>query len=360
MSKRSGQSEVSRRKFLSTGLETVAAGFAAFGGLGGVVAERVLRTVDRVHAAVRGTLRGPWQVYPNNPILAPEQPGCWDSCALGTMTVVRVANVYHMYYEAWGKQGKGYKGYNLCDYSTLQIGHAVSRDGAHWTKDPANPVLPHGTGNDWDRDGTWDPSVLYEDGQFKMWYGGGIDPNCDWGYATSRDGVHFVKHGRLSHLGHVEDDHVVHDPTSGSYFMYYWDRAYAPHGLFCAVSPNETDFDFANARNIHINGLPNNFMYKFPNVFKDGGMWNMYFGRFVPPGCKGCWTGYATSQDGLLWQVQDPHVMLCHDAFVLKVTNNRYFLYFGPDGYFDQKGCDIRLAQLGVSARPSIAERRAR
>lgn len=319
------------------------AGFAAFGGFHGIIEGRGIGPADRVHTAVRWASRGRWQAYPRNPILAPGPPGSWDSGALGTMTAVGVGNLYHMYYEAWEKRGKGY---SASDYSTLQIGHAVSRDGVHWTKDPANPVLPRGTGNVWDRDGTWDPSVIYEEGLFKMWYGGGIDPHCNWGYATSEDGVHFVKHGRLSHLGHVEDDHVVHDPTSGRYFMYYWNRKYEPYGLFSAVSPNETDFDFADARPIHVNGLPYHSMYKFPDVFKDGGQWNMYFGRFVRPACKGCWTGYATSHDGLRWQVQNPHVMLCHDAFVLKVTNDLYLMFYGPDGYFDQRGCDIRLAVL--------------
>jgi hypothetical protein len=344
--KKSGQSEVSRRKFLSTGAGTVAAGFAAFGGLGGIVPGTIVGNIAAGHAAAGPASPGRWQVYPQNPILAPGQPGSWDSGALGTMTTVKAGNVYHMYYEAWGRRGKAYSD---SDYSTLQIGHAISQDGIHWTKDPANPVLPHGTGNDWDRDGTWDPSVIYEDGLFKMWYGGGLDPHCDWGYATSNDGVHFVKHGQLSHLGRVEDDHVVHDPSSGRYFMYYWNRAHEPYGLFCAVSPNEIDFDFPRARPIHINGLPYPAMYKFPDVFQDGGRWNMYFGSFVRPACRGCWTGYATSQDGLHWQVQDSHVMLCHDASVLKVTDNLYFLYFGPDGYFDQKGCDIRLAVLNGS-----------
>src|ERR1017187_4752789 len=68
--------------------------------------------------------------------------------------------------------------------------------------------------------GSWDPFVLYEDGVFKMWYGGGENTHCDWGYAVSADGMHFVKKGQLSHLGNVEDDHVVHDKATGRYFMY--------------------------------------------------------------------------------------------------------------------------------------------
>jgi hypothetical protein len=109
--------------------------------------------------------------YPNNPVLSPGPEGSWDAGALGSMTVLKVKNIYHLYYvyyEAWGVRGN-----NSTDYNTLQIGQATSRDGVHWTKDPANPVLPKGTGDDWDRDG-WDPFVLYEKGVFKMWYGGGI------------------------------------------------------------------------------------------------------------------------------------------------------------------------------------------
>ena len=76
------------------------------------------------------------------------------------------------------------------DYRSLQIGHATSRDGLHWTKDPANPVLPKGTASAWDREGTWDPFVLHEDGVFKMWYGDGMDDHGGWGYAVSTDGMH--------------------------------------------------------------------------------------------------------------------------------------------------------------------------
>lgn len=283
---------------------------------------------------------GGWQKYTYNPVIPLGTAGAWDGGAIGSMTVVKVGEIYHLYYEAWGVRGDSDK-----DYSTLQIGHAISTDGIHWVKDPTNPVVPKGTGNDWDRNGTWDPSVIYENGVFKMWYGGGMDPYCDWGYAISTDGVHFIKHGRLSHLGHVEDDHVVHDRASGCYFMYYWDRQHEPEGLYCAQSRDETNFDFANARPIYLKGVPyQTTMYKFPNVFQENGQWVMYFGEFIRPSCTGCWTGYATSKDGLNWQVQNPQVMLCHDAFVVKMAYNLYYMYYGPDGYFDQKGCDIRLA----------------
>ncbi len=297
-------------------------------------------TVRAARRAVAWAAPGRWQVYTNNPIVSPGPSGSWDAGAIETMTVVRVGDVYHMYYEGWAK------GPNGGGLGAIQIGHATSSDGVHWTKDPANPVLRPGPGNDWDKKGVWDPSAIYEDGLFKLWYGGSGSNGDNWGYATSTDGTHFVQlGGQLSNLGHVEDDHVVHDPTSGRYFMYYWNRQYEPEGLYCAQSPNETNFDFADAQPIHLVGVPyTNTMYKFPNVFQEGGQWYMYFGEFIRPSCVGCWTGYATSRDGLHWQVQNPQMIQCHDAFVVKMTNDLYFMYHGPDGYFDQPSDDIRLA----------------
>ena len=317
----------------------LAVGMAALLTCGSLSSQVADEAVSATREAVPWASSGRWQIYTNNPVLRPGAKGEWDAGALGSMTVLRVGEVFHMYYEAWGVRGS-----QAADYLSLQIGHATSPDGLHWKKDPANPVLRKGTDQDWDRDGTWDPFVLHEDGVFKMWYGGGENTHCDWGFAVSIDGVHFIKKGQISHLGNVEDDHVVHDPITGRYFMYYWDRKQEPKGLFRAQSLNETNFDFAHAQPIQIDGLLDKSMYKFTHVLRDRGQWLMFFAEFVRPGCKDSWTGYATSQDGVRWQAQNRQLLLGQDAEILKVADDLYFLYYGPDGYFDQKGCDIRLA----------------
>jgi len=185
------------------------------------------RAADEVVRAAREAAvwasPGRWQPFTNNPVLEPGAAGSWDAGALGSMSVLRVGDQFHMYYEAWGVRG-----HSAMDYITIQIGHAVSRDGVHWTKDPANPVVPKEGRRDWDGNGTWDPFVLWEDGLFKMWYGGGMDIRCDWGYAVSRDGAHFAKQGQISHLGNVEDDHVVHDTAKDRYLLH----DYGPDGYF--------------------------------------------------------------------------------------------------------------------------------
>lgn len=279
-----------------------------------------------------------WKRYQGNPILRPDSN--WDAGALGSMSVVKAGETYHMFYEAWGTKHTGWR---KTDYETLQIGHAVSADGVHWVKDPDNPVLPRGKNqNDWDKGGTWDPFVIYQDGFFKMWYGGGVHPECNWGFATSKDGSRFEKKGRISNLNHVEDNHVVHHKDR--YYMYYWDRLYEPMGLFRAESQNETDFDFRNAVKIKIKGEEYPGQYKFTHVLIEDGIWYMFYANFVRPHCPNSRTRLATSHDGLNFKRATGDLIFGHDAEVLKVDEELYLMYYGPQGYFDAKNCDIRLA----------------
>lgn len=283
-----------------------------------------------------------WKEYDGNPVLATGGSGEWDAGALGTMNVIKVGDIYHMYYEAWGIRSEA--AWNREEYFSLQIGHAISLDGVHWKKDPKNPILPRGAKGEWDHFGTWDPFVIYEDGLFKMWYGGGEGENCDWGFAVSRDGRRFTKKGQISHLGNVEDIHVVHDTNDQRYHVYYWDRAYEPMGLFHAVSPNETDFDFANAENIIIEGEVYPGMYKFTHVIKENDVWFMFYGNFIRPHCPDGTVRLATSKDGYNWTSRKRNLIAGHDGEVLKVEDGLYLMYFGPQNYFDRKDCDIRVA----------------
>jgi len=283
---------------------------------------------------------GAFKPFAGNPVVSPGPKGTWDAGAIGSMNVLKVGETFHMYYEAWGVRGT-----SVADYLTLQIGHATSGDGLHWTKDPANPVLPKGDG--WDKDGTWDPFVIFENGVFKMWYGGGENTHCDWGYATSKDGTHFTKAGQLSNLGNVEDDHVVHDPASGHYWMFYWDRKRAPMGLMRAESPNETDFDFAHAEPIKIEGEKYPGSYKFSHVVRDGSQWFMFYSPFPRVrGCAGADVRLATSADGLHWLARSKNLVPGHDGELLKIAPDLYLLYYGPQGLFDLANCDVRVAIL--------------
>lgn len=100
-----------------------------------------------------------WQDYEYNPVLTVGDSGSWDAGALGSMSVLKVDNTYHMYYEAWGVRSDTV--WDRAEYNTLQIGHATSKDGKIWLKDKEhNPVIERGNINEWDSHGTWDPFVI--------------------------------------------------------------------------------------------------------------------------------------------------------------------------------------------------------
>jgi beta-1,2-mannobiose phosphorylase / 1,2-beta-oligomannan phosphorylase len=74
------------------------------------------------------------------------------------------------------------------------IGYATSADGVSWIRQSAKPVLSAEMG--WEKTGVMCPHVLFDEaaGVFKMWYSGGeqFEPDAI-GYATSADGVNWKK-----------------------------------------------------------------------------------------------------------------------------------------------------------------------
>lgn len=63
-----------------------------------------------------------WKPYEANPVIKPGDKGRWDAGALGSMSVLKVGNIYHIYYEAWGTRGTKW---SRSDYQSLQVGHAA-------------------------------------------------------------------------------------------------------------------------------------------------------------------------------------------------------------------------------------------
>lgn len=271
-----------------------------------------------------------WKEYPGNPII---RPGDWDSWAVMSMSVVKTGNTFHLYYEG-GATG----------VSDLQIGHVTSTDGLNWVKDPQNPVLGPGKPGEWDDGGVWDPYVIYEDGLFKMWYGGERigHKSFQCGYAVSTDGRNFVKKGKLSNFDkeNIADIHVFHDKDSGRYYLYYWNWGRGFDGaerLRLVTSDNETGFDFEKSVPIHIEGEEP--WHQYTQVFREADTWYMFYGYE-----KKARAGYATSSDGLHWKAQNTNLPGTEDAEVLKVAENLYFMFYCPEGFQDEAKCDIRLA----------------
>lgn len=300
--------------------------------------------------------------YDGNPIIDTGPEGSFDAGALGSMSVLFVDGLFHIYYEAWGVRSE--KEWDAAEYETLQIGHATSRDGIHWMKDPKNPVLKQGDSGEWDETGVWDPYVIYEDGIFKMWYGGGggRKPNFGWAYAVSKDGTYFEKKGLIgtNNRSGVEDVHVVHDRESGLYYLYYWHGHEGGEDLFCVTSPTETDFDFSQSVIIKIEG-DDSFWCKFGQVLKNEEGWHMFYSNYIPPHGRKSIVRYATSKDGIHWQAKNKRLIFGLDGDVLQIADDLYLMAYAPENHFDKKDADIRIALYNgtlttLASKPAYVE----
>ena len=125
-----------------------------------------------------------WTKYGGNPVLEAGGLGSFeDEEYVSSPDVIYDGEIFHMWYYAYKSNNNG------------AIGYATSTNGYSWTKYEDNPVLPYGEEGDWDDFATALPSVLFEDNQYKMWYGGGDGPSgsAKIGFASSNDGISWEK-----------------------------------------------------------------------------------------------------------------------------------------------------------------------
>jgi uncharacterized repeat protein (TIGR01451 family) len=117
-----------------------------------------------------------WAKYSGNPVLDVGALGGWEDSEVIHPTVIRVDEVYHMWYEGH-------------DGITARIGHATSSDGVTWLRDPDNPLLDTGLLGDWDWLHVRSPGVVAYGGSYLLMYSGETLPSASQiGYALSSNG----------------------------------------------------------------------------------------------------------------------------------------------------------------------------
>ena len=127
----------------------------------------------------------------NQPVLAEGAPGSFDSHSVSHPAVIQAgtnaAPEWWMYYAgADGTQGAS-------GARVERVGLARSTDGVTWRREGA-PVLDIGSDGEIDSTQAASPFVLRLGRTFHMWYGA-YDGSHRIGYATSTDGVHWLKRG---------------------------------------------------------------------------------------------------------------------------------------------------------------------
>lgn len=130
-----------------------------------------------------------WTKHPN-PVLEVGVSSQWDNGFLEGPTVIKDGSLFKMWYCGYDASVDGHP-----TDGHANIGYATSVDGITWVKYSLNPVLITGI-NSWDSIYVQDPHVIKQNGVYHMWFGGGSTPNLydqQVGYASSLDGINWVK-----------------------------------------------------------------------------------------------------------------------------------------------------------------------
>jgi predicted GH43/DUF377 family glycosyl hydrolase len=149
--------------------------------------------------------------YEGNPILEPAGEG-FDTERVYNPAVIIVDGVFYMLYRAEG-EGTG----------TGAIGLAKSEDGIHFTRHSKPVIVPE---HDYEAAGCEDPRIVRFGDTYRLTYVGGSDVGhiC---LASSKDLLHWKKHGPILEPAHSWDSHqvkagvIVPGKVNGKYVMYF-------------------------------------------------------------------------------------------------------------------------------------------
>ena len=244
-----------------------------------------------------GMAQTEWEKYPGNPVLDLGPSGAWDDDDAFNPSVLFDGTEYKMWYT--GDEG----GHNL------RIGFASSPDGVVWTKSSANPVLDWGTGGTWDDD-VDNPSVIFDGIQYKMWYFEDDGPTYrTFGYATSPDGIIWTKyHGNpVLERGPSGswDDSDVHDPSvlfDGFEYKMWYTGSDGSHRRIGYATSQDGIVWIKYAGNpvldLGSSGSWDDSLILGPSVLFNGDQYELWYEGDDGSNRR---IGYATSPDGIIW-----------------------------------------------------------
>ena len=183
-----------------------------------------------------------------SPVLRPTASTVLDSDGVDDPALAKVGSTYYMWYSGTAEDGGG---------PALFL--ATSSDGTTWARANAgNPVL-QGTASAFDQNGVYGADVAYDPADtlapFRMWYSGRSDVFGGIGYATSTDGITWVKYTGGAPLPMPV---LNHGPA----------------------------------------GSADSFSAADPAVLKDGSTWKMWYTGDDSSKKR---IAYATSPDGVVW-----------------------------------------------------------
>ena len=229
--------------------------------------------------------------------------GSWDDRAVGGPKILHDGTQYLMWYSGLNEEN-----------NNRQIGYATSPDGINWSKHLQNPVLTVGEPGSWDENWVWAPEVLFDGSIWKMWYTGSSNVSgYQIGYATSADGIDWVKHENNPIF--TDDPEFPWEMSSatspyvmlnqGVYHMWYSKAPYGP--LKYATSPDGISWTKYEGNPVLGGGPGNEYCdpvdYVSPTIIQLLGDFHMWVQSNQT--CRGVGTesliSHYVSSDGINW-----------------------------------------------------------
>ena len=201
-------------------------------------------------------------------------------------------------------------------------------------------AAPHRQGN------VYAPSVLIDNGRYKMWYGGqGQDGHDRISYAESDDGRHWIRKGVVlsdDRANHVNDPSVI--KVDNRYFLYFTHTEIdVVDRIDVATSSDGLTWTSQGAvLNPSQNGDWDSLSVGRPSVIFENGIFKLWYDgrkdfplnapvKNVPKSdVSQRFVGYATSVDGLIWQRYEKNPVFGHDAGAVDVQRfgNDYVMLY--------------------------------
>ncbi len=151
-----------------------------------------------------------WNLY-EDPVIPEGDPVDWDFHRYPG-TVLYIDDIWHMWYAGSTNSGDNFS-----------IGYAWADEENVWNLEP-DPVLEKGEPGEWDDFFVLKPSVYYDGTTFHMYYTGMKQggTNMNIGYATSVDGINWIKDNINSPVITVGDDGTWYDSWVGSHGLIHY------------------------------------------------------------------------------------------------------------------------------------------
>ncbi|MBU1119768.1 hypothetical protein KKA50_01040, partial [Patescibacteria group bacterium] len=343
------------------------------------------------------TIEGPSDTTGTNGRIPLGTSGKGDEDYIYSPTVIKDGDMYKMWYT--GEDAD----------SITRIYYATSNDGITWTKydntipsasdtTSTNGRIPLGMSGSGDSGGVYSPTVIQDDGGYKMWYTG-FEDGEDWTnariyYATSTDGLTWTKYdntfpadsdttgtnGRVPQGFSGGDTVAVTDASvikDGSVYK-MWYTGYASELLgriYYATStdgltwtkydntvPTDSDTTGTNGRiPAGTAGAGDDERAGYPTVIKYGSQYKMWYSG-QDSGSHGMRIYYATSTDGLTWTKYDNAIPVNSDIVggngqIPMGTLSHGDEYFSFDGVAIQDGETYKMWYIGEDDQVDWSDR---